>query len=69
MSSGVLPPILLCLKEKEHNLKLYAISALNDMVKEDEDMAQTIVNIPETLPNLINLLSLNSTEIKVQVNY
>lgn len=38
------------------------------MVKDNEDLANTIVNVP-TLPHVINFLSSNFTDIKVQVHY
>lgn len=68
MLSGVLPSIVACLRDKEHNLKLYALNTLNDMIKNNEDLAQAVIDVP-TLPLMSNLLSSNTTEIKIQVNY
>lgn len=65
--SGVLHPIAMCLKDKEHNLKLYALNTLNEMTKENEDLAQAIIDV-STLPLVSNLLTCNTTELKVQVN-
>lgn len=63
---GVLPQIILCLKEQHQNLKLCALSVLDEIAKHNQDLAQTIVEIP-TLPHIMNYLSQNCTDIKVQV--
>lgn len=65
--TGLLTPIIQCLKEQQHNLKLYALSALNEIAKYNEDLAQTIVNV-KCLPIVINFLIPSFTDIKVQVH-
>lgn len=56
----------MCLKDKEHNLKSFALSALDEMAKHNQELAQTIVDVP-TLPHVTNLLSSKFTDVKVQV--
>lgn len=65
--TGVLPPIVMCLKDKEHNLKSYALSTLDEMAKHNQELAQTIVDVP-TLPYVTNFLSPKFMDVKVQVN-
>lgn len=64
--TGVLPQINSCLKEQQSNLKLYALTTLNEMAKHNQDLAQIIVDVP-VLPHVIHFLSPNYTDIKVQV--
>jgi len=64
--SGVLPQIVLCLKEQQQSLKLYALSALDEMAKNNEDLALKIVDVP-TLPHVIIFLMPNFVDKKVQV--
>lgn len=66
MFSGVLPQIVQCLKEQQQSLKLYALSALDEMAKNNEDLAVKIVDLP-TLPHVIHFLMPNFIDKKVQV--
>jgi len=49
-------------------LKLYALSALDEMAKNNEDLAIKIVDIP-TLPHVIIFLTPNFVDKKVQVYF
>ncbi|XP_027841252.1 sperm-associated antigen 6-like [Aphis gossypii] len=62
---GVLPQIVQCLKEQQQSLKLYALSALDEMAKNNEDLAIKIVDLP-TLPHVIHFLMPNFIDKKVQ---
>lgn len=64
--AGVLPHIISCLKEQHQHLRLCALSVLDEMVKQNQDLAQTIVEV-QALPHVINFLSQKFTDIKVQV--
>lgn len=65
--TGVLLPLInLCLKEPQQNLRLYALSTLDEFAKQNQDLAQIIVDVP-TLPHVAHLLSSNITDVKVQV--
>lgn len=66
--SGILPQIVRCLKEEQQNLKLYALTALDEIVKHNEDLANTVVKLP-TLPQVIHFLQPNFTDVKIQVHY
>lgn len=59
-------PIVQCLKEKEHNLKPYALTALDDIANHNQDLAQAIVDV-SALPCVIKLL-FDIKDIKIQVN-
>lgn len=66
--TGLLPQIVQCLKQQQQNLKIFGLSALHEIVKHNEELAQEIVPIP-TLPHVIHFLSPNFTDVKVQVNF
>lgn len=54
------------MKEQQQSLKLYALSALDEMAKNNEDLAIKIVDVP-TLPHVITFLMPNFNDKKVQV--
>lgn len=66
--AGALIHIVQCLKEEEQNLKLYALSTLDEIVKDNEEFAIAVVEVPSLL-FVINFLSPNFTDVKIKVRY
>jgi hypothetical protein len=62
----VLPQIISCLKEQHQNLKLCALTVLDEIAKQNQHLAQIVVEV-STLPLVMNYLSQNFTDVKVQV--
>lgn len=65
--TGILHHIVQCLKEDQQNLKLYALTALDEFVKHNEDLATIVVKVP-TLPQVMHFLRSNFTDVKIQVH-
>lgn len=65
--TGILPLIIVCLKEQSNNLKLHGLLVLDEIAKHNEDLAQRIVE-SSALPHVICFLSPKFTEVKIQVN-
>lgn len=66
MFTGLLPLIILCLKEQPNNLKVFGLLVLDEIAKHNEDLAQRIVD-SSALPHVICFLSPKFSEIKIQV--
>lgn len=66
--TGLLSPIIQCLTEKQQNLKVYALSALNEIAKHNRYLAQTVVDV-KCLPTVIQMLLPSFTDITLQANY
>lgn len=62
----MLPQIVRCLDEKRKNLKLLALTTLDEMVKHNQAIARKIVNVP-TLPHVIDCLLADFTDVEVKV--
>lgn len=64
--TGVLQQVVVCLKEQQQNLKLNALTVLDEISKHNKDLAHKVVDA-HALPCVMNFLSLNFTDVKVQV--
>lgn len=64
----ILPQIVQCLMSPQQNLKLYALSTLNEIAKHCQPhLAKKIVNMP-ILSSVMHFLSPNYMDTKVQVH-